>query len=74
MTGVAEGARFDDAANTRRLPAYALLDIRAEWSVARDWTLQGRVANVFDRDYESVSFYRQPGREWQLTVRWAPGD
>ena len=72
LTGLAEGDRYDDAANTRRLPGHALLDVRAEYRIARAWTLQARVANVFDRDYETVSFYRQPGREWLLTLRWAP--
>jgi vitamin B12 transporter len=26
---------------------------------------------VFDRDYETVQYYRQPGREWFLTLRYA---
>ena len=72
-TGLAEGDRYDDVANTRRLPGHALLDLRAEYRFAPAWTLQARIANVFDRGYETVSFYRQPGREWQFTVRWQPG-
>lgn len=71
-TGLAEGPRYDDVANTRRLPSHALLDLRGELALGRDWTLQARVANVFDRAYETVSFYRQPGREWQLSLRWSP--
>src|SRR5690606_19065182 len=39
-TGVAEGARFDDVANTHRLPGYATLDLRAEFDLTADWTLQ----------------------------------
>ncbi len=72
LTGLAEGDRYDDAANARRLPGHALLDVRAEYRITQAWMLQARVANVFDRDYETVSFYRQPGREWQLTLRWDP--
>lgn len=72
LTGVAEGARFDDVANTRRLPGYATLDLRAEYALSDALTLQGRLANVFDRDYETVSFYNQPGREWFVTLRYAP--
>jgi vitamin B12 transporter len=72
LTGVAEGARWDDVANTRRLPGFATLDLRAEWALAPAWTLQGRVANLFDRDYRTASFYRQPGRAWLLTLRYAP--
>ena len=72
LTGVAEGARFDDVANTRRLPGYATLDLRAEYALTDALTVQGRLANVLDRDYETTSFYNQPGREWFVTLRYAP--
>ena len=74
LTGLAEGDRYDDAANSRRLPGHAVLDLRAEYRIAAAWTVQARIANVLDRDYETVSFYRQPGREWLLTLRWSPGE
>ena len=72
VTGVAQGDRYDDVANTRRLPGYATVDLRAEYAFSDAMTLQGRLANVFDRDYETVSFYNQPGREWFLTLRYSP--
>ncbi|GAB2507843.1 TonB-dependent vitamin B12 receptor [Lysobacter humi (ex Lee et al. 2017)] len=72
VTASAEGERYDDLANTRRLGGYGLVDLRAEYAFARDWRLQARVANVFDRDYETVAFYNQPGRTWFLTLRYAP--
>lgn len=74
LTGVAEGARFDDVANTRRLGGYATLDVRAEYTLTPAWTVQARLANVLDRDYETASFYNQPGREWFVTLRWAPAN
>jgi len=74
LTGAGEGARYDDAGNTRRVGGHATLDLRAEIALAPAWTLQGRLANVFDQRYETVSFYNQPGREWFLGVRYAPVD
>lgn len=74
VTAAAEGSRYDDVANTRRLGGYGTLDLRAEYAITRDLTLQARVANVFDREYETAAFYNQPGREWFLTVRYAPVD
>ncbi|HXH00823.1 MAG TPA: TonB-dependent vitamin B12 receptor, partial [Xanthomonadaceae bacterium] len=71
---VSEGARFDDVANSRRLGGYSTLDLRAEYAFMPAWTLQARAANVFDRDYETVSFYNQPGREFFVTLRYAPVD
>ncbi|MDQ3287187.1 MAG: TonB-dependent vitamin B12 receptor [Pseudomonadota bacterium] len=72
LTAVAEGARFDDVANTRRLPGYATLDLRAQYALTPAWTLQARLANLLDRDYETAAFFNQPGREWFLTLRYAP--
>ena len=66
------GHRYDDAANSVRLGGYATLDLRASYAFTPDWTLEARVDNVFDRDYETVAWYNQPGRGYGLSLRWAP--
>jgi len=68
----AAGSRYDDAANTVRLGGYATVDLRFEYALNRAWTLQARVTNLFDRDYQQVDWYNQPGREYGLNVRWQP--
>jgi vitamin B12 transporter len=72
LTGVANGQRYDDLGNTRRVDGFATLDLRAEYRFARHWTLQARVANVFDERYETSAFYNQPGRTWSLMLRFQP--
>ena len=72
FTGVAESDRYDDLANTRRLGGFGTLDVRGEYAFSADWTLQARVANIFDKHYETAAFYNQPGREWSLSLRFAP--
>jgi vitamin B12 transporter len=72
FTGLAEGERWDDLANRRRLDGFATLDVRAEYRFGRDWTVQGRVANLFDERYETAAFYRQPGREYFVSLRFLP--
>ncbi|HYP80008.1 MAG TPA: TonB-dependent receptor, partial [Steroidobacteraceae bacterium] len=67
----AEDDRWDDAANTRRLDAFATVDVQAEYRVARDWRLQARVANLLDEQYETVAYYNQPGRAVYLTLRYS---
>jgi vitamin B12 transporter len=70
ITANGTGHRFDDAANSVRLAGYGTVDLRVEYALTPAWTLQARAANVFDRDYETVAWYNQPGREYQLTLRY----
>lgn len=67
-----EGQRYDDLANTRKLDAYAKLDLRAEYLFAPKWRLQGRIDNVSDEHYETAAFYNQAGRSFFAMVRYQP--
>jgi vitamin B12 transporter len=69
---LAASERFDDAANRNRLGGYATVDLYADWQVARDWSLQAKLNNVADRQYETAMGYNQPGRAFYLTLRWQP--
>lgn len=71
-TFYAASNRYDDVANSVRLAGYSTLDLRVEYAFHPDWTLQARASNVFDRDYETVAWYNQPGREYGLSLRYAP--
>ena len=70
----AEGRRFDDLANTstKRLGGYSLLDVRAEYRVAPDWLVQGRVDNLLDKQYETAQFYNQARRGVYFTLNYRP--
>ncbi|QOY62436.1 TonB-dependent vitamin B12 receptor [Lysobacter sp. H21R4] len=72
LTGIAEGSRYDDVANTVSLPGYATLDLRAEYALTDALSVQAKLANAFDRDYRTAAYYNQAGREWHLTLRWTP--
>lgn len=72
LTGFGAGKRYDDAANGVRLAGYGTLDVRLEYALSADWSVLARAANVFDRRYETVAWYNQPGREYQLSVRYQP--
>ncbi len=59
-----------DAGKT--LASYAVLDLTASYAVSREVKLFGRIENLFDRDYETVYGYRQPGRGAFVGVSWQP--
>jgi vitamin B12 transporter len=71
-TVVAEGRRFDDLANTRGLGGYATLDLRAEYRLHKEWALQFKVGNVFDKHYETAAFFPQDGTNVFVTLRYQP--
>ncbi|MEP6907424.1 MAG: TonB-dependent vitamin B12 receptor, partial [Pseudoxanthomonas sp.] len=64
LTGNGASHRYDNLANTVRLAGYGTLDLRLEYAFHPDWTLQARATNVFDREYETIAWYNQPGREY----------
>jgi vitamin B12 transporter len=71
-TLLAEGKRYDDLANSRKLGGYATVDLRTEYNLAREWRLQARLENLLDKEYETAAFYKQPGRSLYLTLRYQP--
>ena len=56
----------------RRLHGFATLDLRLEYALTRDWTLQAQIGNALDRDYETAAYYNQDGRNLALRLRYAP--
>jgi vitamin B12 transporter len=73
-TLVGASHRYDDAANQTRLAGYGTLDLRVEYAITDEWTLQARANNVFDREYETVAWYNQRGREYGFSLRYQAQD
>ena len=65
------GKRYDNnwATNQRvELGAYALLNLAASYDVTQQFTLGGRIDNLFDRDYAPAYGYASPGTEFKVTA------
>jgi vitamin B12 transporter len=54
------------------LPGYGLVNLRGRVPLARDFTLEGRVENLFDKFYELAQGFNTPGLSVYVAVRWAP--
>lgn len=53
----ATGPRYDapdftTKRNTKKLGGYSLVNLRGEYRLGRDWSLVGRIDNLFNREYE----------------------
>ena len=69
---IAESDRFDNAANSRRVSGYATADLRLSYQLNQALTLQAKIGNLFDKTYETASFYPQNDRNYMFTIRYAP--
>ncbi|MFT4253679.1 MAG: TonB-dependent receptor [Caulobacter sp.] len=63
------GDSFDNAANTRILKSYTLVDLRASYPVKDGFEVYGRVENLFDENYETIYRYGSLGRGAFVGVR-----
>ncbi len=65
-----QGSRYDDAANTVKVPGYSTIDLRLEKTLSKHWLVQAKVANLLDKDYQTVAHYNQAGRNIMLNVKY----
>ena len=66
----AEGDRFEDAGNTIRVDGFVTVDLRAEYRFNDQITVGGRVANLFDEDYQTIDGFNSLRRNFLLTLRY----
>ncbi|WP_217351397.1 TonB-dependent receptor domain-containing protein [Aquisalimonas sp. 2447] len=76
VTGLVQGDRYNAAENEERLSGFGLVNLRAGWKFARNWSARLTVDNVLDKDYvtarnSSDEFdYKNAGRSAFLSVRY----
>ena len=66
----ATSARFDDAANTRRMGGYAIVNLTAEYAMTPQWALFALLGNAFDKHYELAADFNTPGASVFAGVRY----
>lgn len=70
------GDRFDNDYNSYparrvKLGGVSLWDLAASYPVTSQLTVRGRIANLFDKDYETAYGYRTPGTEYYLSASYS---
>ncbi|MCZ4059843.1 TonB-dependent vitamin B12 receptor BtuB [Pantoea sp. LMR881] len=64
------GERYDTDYNTNKrvtLGGVSLWDLAVSYPVTSHLTVRGRIANLFDKDYETAYGYQTPGREYYFS-------
>lgn len=68
---LAQGPREDSAFSSTVNAGYALWNLTAGWQAAADFTVQGRLENLLDHDYQTAAGFNAAGRAGYLTLRYA---
>ncbi|MDD9811404.1 MAG: TonB-dependent receptor [Gammaproteobacteria bacterium] len=68
----ARSRAFIDAANTRATAGFATLNLRGEIALRKSWRLLLKINNALDKEYETVEYYPQDGRNFMATLRYTP--
>lgn len=68
ITFTRQGESYDDAANTKKLDAYQLIDLRFRFDLGKQWWLQAKVENATDEDYQLVDGYNTAGRTFFFSL------
>ncbi|NND45953.1 MAG: TonB-dependent receptor [Xanthomonadales bacterium] len=55
-----------------RLPGYSLLNLSAGLPLAAGWTLEARLDNLLDHDYQPAHGFNGAGRAAYLGIAWSP--
>lgn len=72
VTWLAQGRRYDDAANTVEVGGYGLVNLRAQYDMSKDWQLRGNIENAFNKAYQTINTFNSPGRGYFLTLAYQP--
>ncbi|MFA5982474.1 MAG: TonB-dependent receptor [Methylococcaceae bacterium] len=67
---LAQGRRFDDAANQIKVNGFVTLDLRAAYHVNKHWTLSGKLANLLDKNYQTVNNFNTAGRNFFVSIHY----
>lgn len=63
-----QGTRFDDANNTAKLDPYSLVDTSVGYAFSQGVILRFKVANLFDKEYETAKGYKTPERNYFVSA------
>jgi vitamin B12 transporter len=65
------GPRFDvNYPSLVQLPGYTLLNLGVEYQIKPEWSVQLRLDNALDREYQLVYGYNTPRRSVELATRY----
>lgn len=68
----AAGSRFTKDSNRDEVGGFTLFNAYVRKSISKEWGLEGRINNVFNKQYELVKNFNTPGTNFFVGLRYTP--
>jgi vitamin B12 transporter len=74
---IASSIRYNNSTNSKSLGGYAVFNATVDYKFTKDWSIQARANNIFDKKYAlaldfSGEAYNTPGANLFVTIRFQP--
>ena len=69
---VGVGPRYNTNTETDEMGGYGLVNLTARYAINRELSFEGRINDLFDKSYETVSGYNPPGFNAFVGLRYQP--
>ena len=69
-TLLARSNSYNDQANSDELGGFVTVDLRTSYQFNPEWRLEGKINNLFDKHYRTVSGFNEDGINLMFTLRW----
>jgi vitamin B12 transporter len=67
---LAEGNRFNNAGNSVRVGGFMTIDLRADYQLNENITFSAKLANLLDKDYQTIDTFNSHDRNFFLSVHY----
>ncbi|MDI1232597.1 MAG: TonB-dependent receptor [Methylobacter sp.] len=67
---LAQADRFDDALNKTKVAGYVTVDLRTAYHLNKNWMLNAKLNNLFDKQYQTINTYNTADRNFFLSIHY----
>ncbi len=67
---IAQGQRFDDAANKKPVDGFVTVDLRSAYHINKNWMLSAKLNNLLDKNYQTVNTYNMADRNFFISIHY----
>ncbi|MDP3333229.1 MAG: TonB-dependent receptor, partial [Methylococcaceae bacterium] len=67
---LAQDYRYDDVRNKNQVAGFVTVDLRSAYHINKNWMLSAKLANLLDKNYQTVNTYNTADRNFFISVHY----